>query len=210
MSRKTPNIVLEDGLPEQWDGLPIYADYRNMVRFEQALCDDTLSPPQKISIGVRQLFDTEPRDAQQAAAMMDYLLWFYQCGRNPSENRAGQSQNAERAYDFAQDAPCMLAAFWQSYGIDLAGVPFLHWWKFVALLEHLPEDTRMAQLMGYRTMDTSQIKDTAQRRHYEELKRRFALTTVTRLKSVEELNAQTRERVQRRFAQAKKAVESQP
>lgn len=29
-------LLLEDGLPETIDGVPIYADYRNMVRFERS------------------------------------------------------------------------------------------------------------------------------------------------------------------------------
>lgn len=40
-------LLLEDGLPETIDGVPIYADYRNMIRFEQILDDDALSPAVK-------------------------------------------------------------------------------------------------------------------------------------------------------------------
>ena len=36
------NILLERGLPEEIDGVPIYADFRNMIRFEQILLDLSL------------------------------------------------------------------------------------------------------------------------------------------------------------------------
>lgn len=34
--------LLENGLPDTIDGVPIYADFRNMIRFEQILDDGEL------------------------------------------------------------------------------------------------------------------------------------------------------------------------
>ena len=53
-------LLLEGGLPETIDGVPIYADYRNMIRFEQILDDDGLTDVQKTMLGVSQLFDELP------------------------------------------------------------------------------------------------------------------------------------------------------
>lgn len=209
MNGKTPNLLLESGLPEQWNGRPLFADFRNMIRFEQALADESLPNQKKAQIGVMQLFDTAPHNSGEAGEMVKYLLWFYSRGRVAHKNDSKPApRQQERAYDFTQDSACILAAFWQAYGIDLVHVPFLHWWQFMALLENLPETTRMAQLMSYRTIDTSKIKDKAQRKYYEELKHSYALANAAKQKSVEEINAETHERVRQRFAQAKKAVET--
>lgn len=51
---------------------------------------------------------------------------------------------------FSVDADRIIAAFWQAYGIDLTKER-LHWWVFVALLDNLPDDTRMMKVAHIRT-----------------------------------------------------------
>ena len=50
----------------------------------------------------------------------------------------------------------------------------IHWWRFLALLRGLPEETTMAKIMSWRTMDTSGMEG-RQRQQYEDLKETFAL-----------------------------------
>ena len=47
-------LLLENGLPDTIDGVPIYPDFRNMIRFEQILDDSSLSDMEKTLLGVRQ------------------------------------------------------------------------------------------------------------------------------------------------------------
>ena len=51
----------------------------------------------------------------------------------------------------------------------------LHWWKFKALFQGLKEDNKIVQIMGYRGMDLSKIKDKEERKHYKRLKKLYAL-----------------------------------
>lgn len=195
------NILLETGLPQEIDGTPIYADYRNMIRFEQILADETLSDMEKAQAGLAQLYDALPPGGVQHA--INRLIWFYTCGDVPKHEKKGRSP--DRAYHFDQDARYIYAGFYAAYGISLTTVKFLHWWEFMALLESLPETTLMGQIMRWRTMDLSQIKDKNSRAYYADLKRRFALKgngTRTRGKSVEEITRQNQERVAKRFAEA--------
>lgn len=137
------SILLEDGLPETLEGVPIYADFRNMVRFELILQDQGLSDAQKARLGLAQLFaELPPGGAEHAVSL---LMWFYLGGKPPAGDGAdGPARRPERAYDFEQDSGRIYAAFLQAYGINLATVAFLHWWEFLALLEGLPESTAMA------------------------------------------------------------------
>lgn len=80
-------LLLEDGLPETIDGVPIYADYRNMVRFEQILDDDGLTDVQKTMLGVSQLFDELPPGGLERA--VDRLQWFYSRWQGPRPRRTG-------------------------------------------------------------------------------------------------------------------------
>lgn len=196
-------LLLETGLPDTIDGVPIYADYRNMIRFEQILDDDNLNDVQKTVLGVKQLFDELPPGGIERA--VDRLQWFYRRGQDAGSRRPKQAGNGARAYDLTADAACIYAAFLQAYRIDLTEVPFLHWWAFLALLENLPEETPMAQRMQLRTMDLTEIKDKEMRKHYAKRQKQVALPkkAVQRDGHVETLA----ERVKRRHAEAQKELE---
>lgn len=163
------NILLDD-LPHQIDGIPINSDYRAMVLFELMLADPQVPPDQKIPLAISYLYQKPVRDLQRA---VDGLLWFYRCG-SPEEKSCGRGgKTRERAYDFEQDAPLIYAAFLQVYGIDLNSAP-LHWWKFIALFSALPEACRISKIMGYRTMDLSELGG-AEKKQYEKLQNKFRL-----------------------------------
>lgn len=50
-----------------------------------------------------------------------------------------------------------MAAFQQAYGIDLTREK-VHWFRFRALFAALPEDTLIAKIMSWRTMDLSEYE----------------------------------------------------
>ena len=196
-------LLLEGGLPESIDGVPIYADYRNMIRFEQLLDDDALSDTVKTALGVRQLFDELPPGGIERA--VDRLQWFYSRGKASDREDAPRGKKAVRAYDLIYDAPCVYAAFRQAYQIDLIEIPYLHWWAFLALLENLPDSTTMAQRMQLRAMDVDKIKDKKMREHYAKLQKQVALPAkaAARPRKVESMA----DRVKRRHAEARAELE---
>ena len=196
-------LLLEGGLPESIDGVPIYADYRNMIRFEQLLDDDTLSDTVKTALGVRQLFDELPPGGLERA--VDRLQWFYSRGKEPGREDAPRGKKAVRAYDLIYDAPCVYAAFQQAYQIDLIEIPYLHWWAFLALLENLPDNTAMAQRMQLRAMDVDKIKDKKMREHYKALQKQVALPAkaAARPRKVESMT----DRLARRYKEAQAELE---
>ena len=199
-------LLLEGGLPETIDGVPIYADYRNMIRFEQILDDDGLTDVQKTVLGVSQLFDELPPGGLERA--VDRLNWFYSRGKNAdAEDKQQGGKKAVRAYDltYDADASCIYAAFRQAYQIDLIEIPYLHWWVFLALLENLPDSTPMAQRMQLRAMDVKGIKDKKMREHYAKLQKQVALPAkaAARPRKVESMA----DRVKRRHAEAQAELE---
>jgi hypothetical protein len=202
------NLLLEQGLPEEIDGVTIYPDFRNMIRFEAILQDETMSESEKCYAGLRQLFEKLPPGGTGHA--MDRLLWFYTCGKlDSAEAQKKKPAHGGRAYDFEQDAGCIYAGFLQAYQIDLTEIPYLHWWSFAALLENLPSDTAMAQRMQLRLMDVSQIKDNRLREKYAAQKRAVALyRTTAKGKSAEELSRMYLEKVERRFKEAEKLLKN--
>ena len=88
------NLLLENGLPEEIDGRPIYPDFRNMIRLEQILKDEKIPAALKLACGLRQLFAEVPEDTEYA---LQKLLWFYSCGRMEEEETPGAARSSGAA-----------------------------------------------------------------------------------------------------------------
>ena len=67
------------------------------------------------------------------------------------------SQNI--VFDYREDSELIYSAFMQTYGIDLIEEQGkLHWLKFRAMLNGLPENTRLSKVIGYRGYDPNNEK----------------------------------------------------
>lgn len=86
------------------------------------------------------------------------------------------NKSSEPDFDFDFDARYLFAAFMQAYKIDLIEAQGkLHWIKFVALLNALPEDTMFRQIRQIRSTDLSKIKDKDYRKQIKRQQQVFAL-----------------------------------
>nr|DAN17905.1 MAG TPA: hypothetical protein [Caudoviricetes sp.] len=138
---------------------------------------------------VLEAFDTLKRTDLIEEDKLDYCLFLFFEENYPMEigllNAVFKLIDAEKAkskgkrtFDFTQDAALIYAAFWQVYGIDLMETP-LHWYKFIALLQGLPDGTRLAEIIKIRTMplpkpDKYNVKE---RENLIRLKREYAIKT---------------------------------
>lgn len=175
--------ILIDTLPEaltvEGRSYAINSDFRAGILFEMLVQDREMSDDEKTYAALDLFFTDEIPDNQGAA--VDAILWFYQCGyQNPSEqkktDRSGQkdSQSGERIFDYDIDAPLIYAAFKSQYKIDLQD-EFLHWWKFSAMFRGLHSDEKICEVIGYRSMELSKIKDKEMRAYYAKLKAQYTL-----------------------------------
>lgn len=90
--------------------------------------------------------------------------------------KARAENNEDNVISFDIDAKYIYAAFMQSYHLDLIEQQGkLHWTKFSALLNALPDDTLMRQIIDIRKTDLSEIKDKKEKSRIKKLKRQFAL-----------------------------------
>lgn len=116
--------------------VPIATGFRAWLRFGRTLREHRVADP-----GV--LLGDAPAGWAEAA------VGFY-ADEQPVPRR--MSGGGGRAVDMDADAPLIVAAFRQAYGIDLADpATDMHWHVFLALLRGLPQSTLMAQVMGWRT-----------------------------------------------------------
>lgn len=201
------SLLLFDGLPEEYEGIPISADFRNMIQVDLILHDPDTNEVEKTAAALYQLYPEIPQDTRTA---VEGLIWFYTRGGGSGDGTdKGKKKAPKKAFDFEQDANLIYAAFYATYGISLSTVDFLHWWEFMALFEGLPETTLMQRVIYWRTADVAGLPK-HEKSHVLKMRKAFALKEPEKpALNIEELNQQTKDRVARRFAEAQAALERQ-
>ena len=195
------NILLLDGLPYQYEGFPIYADFRNMIQLDLILQDEELSDMEKTYSALSQLYPEIPSDLSLAVRGLE---WFFARGQESDPEKSPSKNAPKKGFDFEQDANIIYAAFYATYNISLSTIDFLHWWEFMALFEGLPETTLIQRIIYWRTADVSQM-DKSERKQVQKMKALFALKEPNKQPmSVEEINRHSKEAIKKRFAEAQR------
>ena len=119
----------------------INADFRNCLKIILAFEDAELAGVEKSMVLFNNLFIEQPDDMVEA---LKQGSWFLNAGRDEEE------QTGPRVFSWNKDANLIYAAFQQTHGIDLESVPYLHWWKFIALFMDLGAETAFCNLVGLR------------------------------------------------------------
>ena len=138
--------ILTDELPESIDIsgeiYKINTDFRTCLKTIMAFEDAELTPQEKASILLSNLFAEIPSDAEQAMIQANLFL-------NGGKVGGEDDEPSPRVYSFSKDANFIFAAFRQTHGIDLQKTE-LHWWEFLALFMDLGQDTTFCQLVSLR------------------------------------------------------------
>ena len=166
------NILL-DKLPTEHEGLKIETNFRSFILFELLMQDRNVEKKDKIILALKIFYKEIPQDIKKA---VDVIIWFYTRGNvdNKSGKKVAKS-GKEKIYSYEHDSNYIYSAFWHDYRLDLNEIDYLHWWKFKSLFEGLNDENMICQIMGYRSVDLSKIKDKDQRNKYKKLKSKYAL-----------------------------------
>ncbi len=167
---------------------PIHTDFRRWILVIELLTEDFVEVSIKVDCAAKLIFRGENpmswgRTAEFYRSLVHGILWFASCGRNTNAMAMGAFSSATEhapkngrescppVFDFGFDADRIFAAFWQTYGIDLCDPSVkLHFWKFMALLRNLPEETEFMRVVSLRRTDTSKIGDDELRRQVRRAK----------------------------------------
>lgn len=138
---------------------PIETDFRTILRYNEQLEHTKENDVQGIIRCIKLLFTKEiPEDILGAIREIN---WFIKCGKEETKKNRPSNKllgiNSNQPFDFRIDGEMIYSAFRRNdvYGIDLLEIPYLHWWKFIAMLDDLPGDTRLHRIIDYRTIDTT-------------------------------------------------------
>ena len=164
------NILLDE-LPEITpSGLKIRTDFRESIKFELLMQDRKIKEEDKIKLALNLYYD-EIKDVKQA---IQDIIWFYKCGEREVATKQTKEDNKKQIYSYEFDDEYIYSAFKDQYNIDL-NTENLHWWKFKALFKGLRENNKIVEIMGYRAMDLTKIKDKDEKERYKKLKKIYAL-----------------------------------
>ena len=158
--------------------LKIRTDFTESIKFELLMQDNSVKERDKLMLALNlYYYDTNQINDIQVA--VEDLLWFYKGGKikeeNVDEKEKKDNSKEKQIYSYEFDAEYIYSAFLEQYNIDLNSIKYLHWWKFRALFTSLNENTQFSKIMGYRSMNTFKIKDKDMKKHYEKMKKLYAL-----------------------------------
>ena len=165
------NILL-DKLPNEYEGLKIETNFRSFILFELLMQDKNVSKEDKVALAIKIFYKETPKDIEKA---INGIIWFYCRGDKNVDTKKDEKNKKEHIYSYEYDANAIYSAFWHDYRLDLNEIEYLHWWKFKSLFEGLNDENRICEIMGYRSIDLSKIKDKDQKKKYKDLKKKYAL-----------------------------------
>ncbi|MCM1336019.1 MAG: bacteriophage Gp15 family protein [Bacteroides sp.] len=128
--------------------------FDRVIRFYELMRDreSAFSDEERLEIAYAWLVK-RPRRAKRAEkiavirAVMETRLTL-------TERTLPQKRKERTAIGYIEDSPYLYAAFRQVYGIDLFRERGkLHWWKFLAMLDSLPPDCKLKEIMAIRTRE---------------------------------------------------------
>lgn len=167
---------LSDMLESRVGKIEFNTDFRISIMFELLMQDDTISEQNKIIQALRLYYPSLEQITDLNKAIED-MIWFYRCGKElaNSNKKTKNAKQRKQIYSYEFDDDYIFSSFMQQYKIDLQEIKYLHWWKFKAMFEGLSENTKIVEIMGYRAMDISKIKDKEEKKRYKNLQEVYSL-----------------------------------
>lgn len=148
-------------------------DFRISIMFELLMQDNEIDDNTKIIQAIKLYYPKTEQITDYAKALED-IMWFYSCGKEEKTSQKEENRKTEQIYSYEFDDQLIYSAFRDQYGIDLQKAK-LNWWEFKAMFEGLKSDNKIVEIMGYRAVDLSKIKDKEERKRYKKLKQIYAL-----------------------------------
>lgn len=127
--------------------------FRTWMKFERLLLEEGLAWD-----GI--FADRVPDDPEWVDAAVEFLA-----SENATPRSAGPRQ--AKAVDLLLDGDYVVASFQQAYGIDLTAGD-MHWHRFKALLNGLPEGTVLSRIASYRTWTPKKAEHDSEMRRLRE------------------------------------------
>lgn len=151
----------------------IVTDFRNWIAFFDMINDDILEPKDKVIASLQWFKNKVPDNLEKAYTGLISFASAEELYSKPTQSN--RKSSTKQILSYLHDSEYILGAFLQVYHIDLNSIEYMHWYKFRALLDALPEDTQLKKRMAYRAINISSIKDKAEKKRIKDIQRSIAL-----------------------------------
>lgn len=172
------NILLDELPKITPNNYKINTSYKQGIKFELLMQDNELQKEEKVMLALALFYDKKEinqiKTPEELQKRINDILWFYKCNKIEQNNKGVNARKEKQIYSYEFDADKIYSAFMQQYNVDLQKTD-LHWWQFRSMFESLTDKTQIVEIMGYRAIDLSKIKDKEEKKKYKELKRIYAL-----------------------------------
>lgn len=166
---------LDDSVTVEGQAFTLDLSYGKVLRFMDLTNDETLSEPMKQVLAIRMALDIKSEDEFpkfEEPQSYEHLIKAYVDKINNVTKKQTieydlngdpmpiakdeDEEEPQQMYDLTHDAQYIYSSFIQAYGIDLIDEQNnLHWYKFNALLNGLPDNTKFAQVLSIRSWKKS-------------------------------------------------------
>lgn len=138
--------------------IQLHLPFDIVLRSFELLKDDSFQDYEKLEILIEMFVmnDIEHFTVEEKVKVWETILInFINDGEEAEEN-----ENEIKIFDIEQDAKYIYSSFLSDYKIDLFEVQGkLHWKKFKALLSGLNDESKLNQVIGYRTMEIPKMDE---------------------------------------------------
>lgn len=162
LTENLPNYLMVLG-----EKCPINTDFKIWLEFSNIVSKGELDTVKIVKIFKLIFLKLPPNLVEGMKAISEFYGHASNTGTDVKEDTA---EKAKKYFDFEYDSELIYSAFLQQYKIDLTEAT-MHWWKFKALFQSLSEDTQLIQVIKYRSIKLSDIKNKEQKRFYAKMKK---------------------------------------
>lgn len=169
------NLIIDkiDNIVKEKIKIDFRTDFRTSIMFELLMQDNEINMNAKIYQAIK-LYYPDIEQIQDLSVALENILWFYKCGKDEKMTGHKNKEKRNQIYSYEFDSEYIYSAFREQYQINLQ-TDILTWWEFKALFEGLNSKCKIVEIMGYRAIDLSQIKDKKENARYKKLKQIYAL-----------------------------------
>jgi hypothetical protein len=159
----TLSSSIDDTFDYEGEILNINMNFDNILLLFEMFDDDTLTDADKIDIALDMLVIESDKlkfsSFEEMVEFFNYVMKEFleidlnkKKQKNGNKDQDGEEEEPEKFMDYQKDADIIYASFMAAYRIDLFEMQGkLHWKKFKALISHLSDDSKLKQVIGYRT-----------------------------------------------------------
>lgn len=154
----------------------VVTDFRAWLKLIDLSSSQELTEDDKAYLYKEWYISDYPQNMDDLLIGLARFLTMEDARDKPQANNKGAPKKQKQTLSYSLDAPFIVSAFLEVYGIDLLDSQTeMHWWRFCMLLDGLPDTTELQKRRAYRAIDISEIKDRKEKARIKKIQNAIAI-----------------------------------